>query len=244
MPNYGFDVVGRWIGHMAHGRFLHKPIFTSPPIPGEIIGWIAHYALGAAFGFLPILLGGGAGWIANPTWLAAISGPAHARGALLHRGSRVRHGRALCARADPWAARRQGVIAHLYYGVALYIAAVLVAMLMRLSTPFSRLPGGHRTGRRPGGATLCACTMPAPTRINPTPTRRPNAMGLGANPIRPKWSITSDASICPAITLTMKLAAPNGRQHQRRRQIGHAGDASHSHAGPWTAARPWAPAPT
>ena len=34
-------------------------------------------------------------------------------------------------------------------------------------------------------------------------------MGLGANPIRPKWSITSDASICPAITLTMKLAAPS-----------------------------------
>ena len=50
-----------------------KADLASPPIPGEkIIGWIAHYALGAAFGFLPILLGGGAGWIANPTWLAAI----------------------------------------------------------------------------------------------------------------------------------------------------------------------------
>ena len=48
------------------------------------------------------------------------SGPAHARGALLHRGSRVRHGRALCARAGSWAARRQGVIAHLYYGVAVH----------------------------------------------------------------------------------------------------------------------------
>ncbi|WZB60246.1 DUF2938 family protein [Achromobacter xylosoxidans] len=133
VPNYGFDVVGSWIGHMARGQFLHKPIFASPPIPGEkIIGWIAHYALGAAFGFLPILLGGGAGWIANPTWLAAIGAglltlavpffivvPAFGMGVL-------------CARApDPWAARRQGVIAHLYYGVALYIAAVLVAMLMR-----------------------------------------------------------------------------------------------------------------
>ena len=110
-----------------------QPIFASQPIPGEkIIGWIAHYALGAAFGFLPILLGGGAGWIANPTWLAAIGAglltlavpffivvPAFGMGVL-------------CARApDPWAARRQGVIAHLYYGVALYIAAVLVAMLMR-----------------------------------------------------------------------------------------------------------------
>lgn len=35
VPNYGFDAVGRWIGHMTRGRFFHKPIFASPPIPGE-----------------------------------------------------------------------------------------------------------------------------------------------------------------------------------------------------------------
>ena len=71
VPNYGFDVAAGSATWRAGSS--HKPIFASQPIPGEkIIGWIAHYALGAAFGFLPILLGGGAGWIANPTWLAAI----------------------------------------------------------------------------------------------------------------------------------------------------------------------------
>jgi len=133
VPNYGFDVVGRWIGHMARGQFFHKPIFASPPIPGEkTIGWIAHYALGAAFGFLPILLGGGTDWIAEPTWAVAIAAgfltlavpffvvvPAFGMGVL-------------CSRApDPWAARRQGVVTHLYYGIALYIAASFFAMLMR-----------------------------------------------------------------------------------------------------------------
>ena len=110
VPNYGFDVVGRWIGHMARGQFLRKPIFASQPIPGEkIIGWIAHYALGAAFGFLPILLGGGAGWIANPTWLAAI-GAGLLTLAVPFFIVVPRSAWACSARApDPWAARRQGV---------------------------------------------------------------------------------------------------------------------------------------
>lgn len=38
----------------------------------------------------------------------------------------------LCLRTpDPWAACRRGVISHLYYGIALYIAAIVFAMLMR-----------------------------------------------------------------------------------------------------------------
>ena len=132
VPNYGFDVVGRWIGHMAHGQFLHKPIFASPPIPGErssagsrITRWAQRSAScrscsAAARAGLPIRHGWprseracsrsrcpSSSWFPRSAWACSV------------------RARRILAR------RRQGVIAHLYYGVALYIAAVLVAMLMR-----------------------------------------------------------------------------------------------------------------
>ncbi|HEX5129069.1 MAG TPA: DUF2938 family protein, partial [Usitatibacter sp.] len=41
-PDYA--LVGRWIGHLARGRFRHERIGASPPIRGERwIGWTAHY---------------------------------------------------------------------------------------------------------------------------------------------------------------------------------------------------------
>jgi hypothetical protein len=34
-PDYG--LVGRWFGHMAHGRFRHDAIAQAPRIPGELV---------------------------------------------------------------------------------------------------------------------------------------------------------------------------------------------------------------
>ncbi|MNN68410.1 hypothetical protein D3C81_1841180 [compost metagenome] len=52
------------------------------------------------------------------------------------------------------------------------------------------------------------CTSSMPATISSTPAIRPILAGFSVSPIKPKWSISSDDSICPAITQTIKLAAP------------------------------------
>lgn len=43
--------LGRWIGHMPHGRFRHPDIATAPVVRGEaVIGILTHYAIGLTLG--------------------------------------------------------------------------------------------------------------------------------------------------------------------------------------------------
>lgn len=79
-PDYG--LVGRWLGHMPRGRFVHERIGATAPIPHErLIGWTAHYATGVAFA---ALLAG----LAGTDWL--------------HR----RHSRRRCCSGSPPSPRR------------------------------------------------------------------------------------------------------------------------------------------
>src|SRR5262245_50059706 len=69
-PDYG--MVGRWMGHMAHGQFRHEAISKSPPVHGErLIGWTAHYLIGIAFAGLLIAFRGQA-WLQDPDPLPAL----------------------------------------------------------------------------------------------------------------------------------------------------------------------------
>jgi len=61
-----FGPIGRWVGHMAQGRFAHEAIAKAPPVPGEqALGWAVHYATGIAFAGLLVTLYG-PGWLAAP----------------------------------------------------------------------------------------------------------------------------------------------------------------------------------
>ncbi len=43
--------LGRWLGHMRHGRFRHPDIATAPTVRGEaVIGILTHYAIGLTLG--------------------------------------------------------------------------------------------------------------------------------------------------------------------------------------------------
>src|SRR5688572_25305796 len=66
-PNY--CLVGRWLGHMAHGSFKHPSIVAAAQKPAECAtGWIAHYAIGVLFAFtLAVLVM--PGWLQTPTLL-------------------------------------------------------------------------------------------------------------------------------------------------------------------------------
>ncbi|WP_241127557.1 DUF2938 domain-containing protein [Novosphingobium terrae] len=67
VPGVNWALVGRWIATMRQGRFAHISVAALPPAAGEgAIGWIAHYAIGGAYG-LPLLGIWGKGWFRHPT---------------------------------------------------------------------------------------------------------------------------------------------------------------------------------
>jgi len=127
LPNYAH--VGRWIGHMRHGRFHHDSIGRSKPVAHEaLIGWSAHYAIGIAFAsLLPALRG--AAWFANPTLLPAATvgfGTVLAPFLLMQPGM----GAGIAARLTPRpvVARMHSLVTHAMFGLELYVAARLIAV--------------------------------------------------------------------------------------------------------------------
>lgn len=127
-PSLDWGMVGRWIGHLACGEFCNHPISTRQPIPFErAIGWCAHYLIGVVFAlaFLALV---GQGWLRGPSVL-----PALAFGALtvlapflvLQPGM----GAGLFARnmPKPNNARLKSFVAHLSYGMGLWVAAICVS---------------------------------------------------------------------------------------------------------------------
>jgi hypothetical protein len=67
VPSLNFALLGRWIGHLPRGRWLHESIGKTAPVPGErLIGWCAHYAIGISFAAL-LLAAFGLPWARSPT---------------------------------------------------------------------------------------------------------------------------------------------------------------------------------
>jgi hypothetical protein len=118
-PNYA--LVGRWIGHMAHGRFRHDAIAASAPVRGEhVIGWTAHYLTGIAFA--GVLIGiWGLAWVWHPTIGPALAvgiGTVAAPFLLMQPGMGA--GIAASRTPRPTSARLQSLITHAVFGLGLY----------------------------------------------------------------------------------------------------------------------------
>jgi len=72
VPSLNFALLGRWLGHLPEGRWLHESIAKAAPIRGELlIGWCAHYAIGVTFAAL-LLAVYGPSWARSPTLLPAL----------------------------------------------------------------------------------------------------------------------------------------------------------------------------
>jgi hypothetical protein len=123
-----YALVGRWLGHLPAGRFAHRSIVTTAPIPAErLVGWIAHYAIGIAFAGLLVILFG-ADWVIQPRL-----GPA----LLVGIGTIVvpffimqpafGFGVAASAAPRPWLARLQSLATHTVFGFGLFGSALLLA---------------------------------------------------------------------------------------------------------------------
>lgn len=67
VPALNFALLGRWVGHMPRGRWVHQGIAKAAPVRGELaLGWAAHYFTGITFALLLAALAG-------PIWLHAPS---------------------------------------------------------------------------------------------------------------------------------------------------------------------------
>lgn len=73
VPTTSFALVGRWVGYFPSLRFLHAPIFKSPPVRFESgLGWATHYLVRMAYAALLVAVEGVV-WIGQPTFLPALT---------------------------------------------------------------------------------------------------------------------------------------------------------------------------
>jgi hypothetical protein len=123
IPPADYGMVGRWLGHMARGRFRHERIAAAPPVPGErVIGWAAHYLIG--IGFAGILLAiVGLDWARHPSIGPALAvGIATVAAPFLLMQPGMGAGIAASRTPRPGAARVQSLITHTVFGLGLYAA--------------------------------------------------------------------------------------------------------------------------
>lgn len=124
-------LVGRWVGHIAQGRFTHESIAKAAPIPGEhALGWMAHYAVGVTFATLAVLIWG-LDWARHPTFLPALMiGIVSIVAPFFVLQPGMGLGIAASKAPNPTQARLRSLMAHTVFGLGLYLAALIVAALI------------------------------------------------------------------------------------------------------------------
>ncbi|MCU0942284.1 MAG: DUF2938 domain-containing protein [Hydrogenophaga sp.] len=129
-PVSNFSLVGRWVGHMRHGRFVHEAIAKSDPIPGEsAYGWLIHYGVGVAFAAL-LCLAVRPGWLDQPTPAPALLfGVFTVAAPFLLMQPAMGSGIAAARTAAPAKNRLRSLINHTVFGAGLYLSAELARRL-------------------------------------------------------------------------------------------------------------------
>jgi len=130
IPSLNFAFLGRWIGHLRQGQWMHRSIAGATPVRGErLIGWVAHYLIGIAFAAV-LLVGWGPVWARQPTLIPALIvgiGSVAAPFLLMQPGM----GLGIAARRtpNPAAARRRSLTTHAIFGLGLYAAGWAVRLI-------------------------------------------------------------------------------------------------------------------
>ena len=132
VPTSNFALVGRWVAGMPRGRFTHAAISKAQPERFELgIGWLTHYAVGIVFAAVFVALNG-AGWLAQPTWWPALAfGIATVVVPLFVMQPAMGHGFAAARTPSPLRTCLRSLANHAAFGTGLYVAAALLAVVMR-----------------------------------------------------------------------------------------------------------------
>jgi hypothetical protein len=130
VPPLDYGLVGRWLAHLARGRFRHDPITASPPAQGErLIGWTAHYLIGIAFA-ATLLAIWGLDWARHPTsGPALIVGIGGVAAPFLVMQPGMGFGIAASRTPRPAAARLHTLVTHGIFGLGLYAAGWVTSLL-------------------------------------------------------------------------------------------------------------------
>jgi hypothetical protein len=131
VPSLDFALLGRWIGHFRDGQWLHASIAKAPPVRGEAaLGWLAHYSIGVGFAAL-LLASFGLKWARSPTLLPALAiGVVTVAAPLLLLQPALGAGIASSKTAAPLFNSLKSVVTHTVFGVGLYLAALVSALLV------------------------------------------------------------------------------------------------------------------
>ncbi|MHA6494663.1 DUF2938 domain-containing protein [Pseudomonas borbori] len=128
-----YALLGRWLGHMRHGRFRHAAIGKAHPQRGERpLGWFCHYLIGVVFVGLFVMLIGPQ-WLCRPTLLPALLlGVVSVAAPLLLMQPAFGMGLAASLTPSPWRVRLRALMTHLVFGLGVYLAGWVTAQLFAL----------------------------------------------------------------------------------------------------------------
>jgi hypothetical protein len=130
-PLANYCLVGRWFRHMPEGTFMHTSIANSSEKRFECaVGWIAHYIIGVGYALVLVALVSG-DWLARPTLLPALLlGIATVLVPFLIMQPSFGLGIAASRAPSPTRARLRSLMAHIVFGVGLYVCAVGVSYVL------------------------------------------------------------------------------------------------------------------
>ena len=125
-----FALVGRWLGHIARGTVAHEAIARAAPVRHErALGWLAHYGIGVAFGWLTAAAAG-PHWLAQPTLAPALAvGIATVVAPLLVVQPAMGAGFLASRTPSPLRSCLRSLATHAVFGAGMYFTAVLVSFL-------------------------------------------------------------------------------------------------------------------
>lgn len=127
VPTGSFALIGRWVAHMARGRFSHASIAKAEPVSNELaVGWFTHYAVGIAFATALVALQG-TGWVQQPTFVPAfLTGVATVALPLFVMQPAMGSGFAASKTPTPLKNCTRSVANHAVFGIGMYLAAIAV----------------------------------------------------------------------------------------------------------------------
>lgn len=127
VPTGSFALIGRWVAHMARGKFSHGSIAKAEPVGSELtIGWVTHYAVGIAFAAVLVAVQG-AGWVQQPTFLPAfMTGVATVAMPLFVMQPAMGSGFAASKTPTPLKNCARSVANHAVFGIGMYLAAIAI----------------------------------------------------------------------------------------------------------------------
>jgi hypothetical protein len=128
IPSLNFAFLGRWIGHLPRGQWMHKSIAKATRVRGEaLIGWCAHYSIGMTFAAL-LLSTFGLKWARSPSLLPALFiGIVTVVAPLLILQPAMGAGIASSKTPRPVFNSIKSLVTHTVFGLGLYFAAFATA---------------------------------------------------------------------------------------------------------------------